>query len=219
MKKCSKCWEEKVLGEFTKDKRRPDWRGSHCYKCHRVRNNNYNADNKEVKKAREKIYRENNKEKEAARHKKYQQNNKDKINKYLKVYRERKWEVIKMNMREWRANNKDRDKANQSSHYERYKDRKKTLAKARMKKFPELFILKDWLRRQRARNQTIDNASKEDFKMITTLRGLMQEIFWEPYHIDHRVPLSKWWLHHPINLQVITATDNLRKGAKLQHSS
>ena len=35
------------------------------------------------------------------------------------------------------------------------------------------------------------------------------------YHVDHIIPLSKGGLHHPDNLRVITATENLRKHTKL----
>ena len=35
------------------------------------------------------------------------------------------------------------------------------------------------------------------------------------YHVDHVVPLSKGGLHHEDNLQILTAHQNLCKGAKL----
>jgi len=34
------------------------------------------------------------------------------------------------------------------------------------------------------------------------------------YHVDHIKPLSKGGEHHPVNLQIITADENLSKGAK-----
>lgn len=34
------------------------------------------------------------------------------------------------------------------------------------------------------------------------------------YHVDHIQPLSKGGLHHPDNLRVVTAAENMRKGAK-----
>lgn len=36
-----------------------------------------------------------------------------------------------------------------------------------------------------------------------------------PHHVDHIVPLSKEGEHHPNNLQILTATENLKKGNRL----
>ena len=36
-----------------------------------------------------------------------------------------------------------------------------------------------------------------------------------PHHVDHIIPISKGGLHHPDNLQILTATENIRKGNKL----
>ena len=35
------------------------------------------------------------------------------------------------------------------------------------------------------------------------------------YHVDHIIPLAKGGRHHPDNLRIITAEENLKKGAKL----
>lgn len=36
------------------------------------------------------------------------------------------------------------------------------------------------------------------------------------HHVDHRKPLAAGGRHHPDNLQILTATENLKKGAKWQ---
>ena len=36
-----------------------------------------------------------------------------------------------------------------------------------------------------------------------------------PHHVDHIIPISKGGLHHPDNLQILTATENIRKSNKL----
>lgn len=36
------------------------------------------------------------------------------------------------------------------------------------------------------------------------------------HHVDHIVPLARGGLHHPVNLQVLTARENLKKGSMVQ---
>ena len=36
-----------------------------------------------------------------------------------------------------------------------------------------------------------------------------------PHHVDHIYPISRGGKHHPDNLQILTATENIRKGNKL----
>jgi 5-methylcytosine-specific restriction endonuclease McrA len=35
------------------------------------------------------------------------------------------------------------------------------------------------------------------------------------HHVDHIMPLAKGGLHHPDNLQILTAEENLKKGVKV----
>ena len=36
-----------------------------------------------------------------------------------------------------------------------------------------------------------------------------------PHHVDHIIPLAKGGHHHPSNLQILSATENLKKGTKI----
>ena len=36
-----------------------------------------------------------------------------------------------------------------------------------------------------------------------------------PHHVDHRIPISKHGEHHPNNLQILTAEQNIKKGNRL----
>ena len=71
------------------------------------------------------------------------------------------------------------------------------------------------VKRSRVKVQTVlTEAEKAQVKNIYLLRYRLSETGVE-YHVDHRIPLSKGGKHHPDNLWVIPAVENLRKGAKL----
>ena len=72
------------------------------------------------------------------------------------------------------------------------------------------------VRRRRAR-QAVDLMPAEHLQVraIYKLRTLLSRATGVEYHVDHHIPLKEGGLHHPDNLWVITAEENLRKGAKL----
>jgi 5-methylcytosine-specific restriction endonuclease McrA len=73
-------------------------------------------------------------------------------------------------------------------------------------------------RKQRLREQTPD-LSTEETELIQQIYDqrdkLNQKAGFIQYHVDHVIPLAKGGWHHPENLQVISASDNVRKGAKV----
>ena len=58
-------------------------------------------------------------------------------------------------------------------------------------------------------------AEWEQIKAIYRLRTLISRATGIEHHVDHHIPLAKGGMHHPSNLWVITAKENLRKHAKL----
>jgi hypothetical protein len=73
-------------------------------------------------------------------------------------------------------------------------------------------------RKQRLRQQTPELSAHETelIQQIYEQRDkLNQQAGFIQYHVDHITPLAKGGWHHPDNLQVISASDNVRKGAKL----
>jgi hypothetical protein len=73
-------------------------------------------------------------------------------------------------------------------------------------------------RKQRLRKQTPELSSEEIEKIqqIYDQRDqLNQKAGFIQYHVDHIIPLAKGGWHHPANLQLISASENLRKGAKV----
>ncbi len=73
-------------------------------------------------------------------------------------------------------------------------------------------------RKQRLRDQTPD-LSAQDLELIQQIYDqrdkLNQMAGFIQYHVDHIIPLSKGGWHHPDNLQVISGSDNVRKGTKV----
>lgn len=73
-------------------------------------------------------------------------------------------------------------------------------------------------RKQRLREQTPE-LSAEEVKLIQQLYDqrdiLNRRAGFIQYHVDHIIPLAKGGRHHPDNLRVISASDNVRKGAKV----
>lgn len=70
-------------------------------------------------------------------------------------------------------------------------------------------------RRARKLNQTPPDADFKKIEEIYEEAKRLEEEKDEPFHVDHKVPLSKGGLHHQDNLEPIPAIDNLRKGAKI----
>jgi len=86
-----------------------------------------------------------------------------------------------------------------------------------MEKYRSKSILnaKTYRYRSRKRNQMPDDEDKEkilefykEAERLTEETGIL-------YSVDHIIPLSKGGLHHHDNLQVITLSENSRKGNKL----
>lgn len=82
---CTKCGEDKELGEYYAQKRGKHGRTSRCKHCHAK----YNASNKEKIAERNAKWRESNKEKIAEQSAKYREANKDKAAKYYIENRDR----------------------------------------------------------------------------------------------------------------------------------
>ena len=74
-------------------------------------------------------------------------------------------------------------------------------------------------RKQRLREQTPELSDEEEelIQQIYRRRDkLNQAAGFIQYHVDHVIPLARGGKHHPENLQLISAIDNVRKGAKMQ---
>jgi 5-methylcytosine-specific restriction endonuclease McrA len=64
----------------------------------------------------------------------------------------------------------------------------------------------------------LSDLTNEEYQRILTIYRECAKISEETgvlHHVDHIHPISKGGKHHPDNLQILTATENIRKGNKL----
>jgi len=151
---------------------------------------------KECKRIDSLAYSRNNKDK----HAKYYQDNRDRIlaqhqarkediANYNKEYREAHREVLRSNDKKRRALPSEKAK-----HLARNAKRRarKLSQTPELNEFEEFCIQEIYLQAQE----------------LTLLTGITM-------HVDHKEPLAKGGLHHPDNLRVLTAKENLEKGTKI----
>lgn len=84
---------------------------------------------------------------------------------------------------------------------------------------PAIVNSKTYRYRTKKRNQMPNDA---DRKLILKFYEEAERLSKETgikYSVDHIIPISKGGLHHQDNLQVITLSENCRKGNKLCHQS
>jgi len=77
-------------------------------------------------------------------------------------------------------------------------------------------------RKQRLHEQTpvLTDFEQQQIRQIYKERDrLNQAAGFICYHVDHIAPLARGGQHHPNNLQVINASDNVRKGARVTLST
>lgn len=144
--------------------------------------------------------------------------NPDKFMKSLKKYRATHPDRISEQGRSWRAKNPDRVKANnarwQSANWEKF-----------------LSISSGWKRRNRAHVNAksterrlmqaqrtppwLTDEHRADIQKFYDLAAELTKAYGSPWHVDHIVPLRGRivsGLHVPWNLQILPASDNVRKG-------
>ena len=75
----------------------------------------------------------------------------------------------------------------------------------------------------KGRKHALTHLSPEEWAQIYAvykeMKRLNKEAGFVKYHVDHIYPISRGGKHHPDNLQIILATENLKKGAQLGHTS
>ncbi len=104
-KYCHKCGEWKDKSGFHKNKTRKDGLADQCKLCSRVGVMQWQANNPEKVKEKNKKYRQENYERELQRHREYYQDNQERLLDYAKQYRDNNKEKIRASQKQHRENN------------------------------------------------------------------------------------------------------------------
>ena len=195
----------------------------------------YKEANKDKIAEQNKAYYEANKEKIAEQNKAYNAANKEKITEFRKAYYEANKEKVLKSRKAYRAANKEKiaeyKKAHRAANKEKmaeldkayYEANKEEIAESR-KAYREANKERclEYSSRRRARKRKaipkfLRNCEVERKRLQDTykLRQLISDATGIEHHVDHMVPLSKGGPHWSGNLQILTATENLSKRAKL----
>lgn len=235
MKTCSKCKEEKLFSEFSKNKSRKGGYHNICKICVKEY---YDVNRNKIILHKQEYYQAN-KAKIAIARKEYQKANKGKILEYLEANKNKiadqqiKYrELNKDKLIDYRKNNKEKIK-NQSKEYrEANKDKIADYYKAKRESYllqfkeyyksnKNKFKAKNAKRRAQKLNATPKWLTKEELQQIEELYEIAQAFklyTGQEYHVDHIVPLqgeNVCGLHVPWNLQILEASENLSKHNKL----
>ncbi len=115
--------------------------------------------------------------------------------------------------KQWRKDNKDYNVARNKQWCKENKEKDAARKKSWQISNKDRVIALKAERRARKLNQTPD-LTTEDRQQIVNIYKKCRQITRETsiqHHVDHIQPLTKGGLHHPSNLQILTATENRSK--------
>lgn len=206
MKTCTKCKIDKHHIAFSKNSKSKDGLGVHCKECCNSKKKEHYYLNKEKLRALGKKY--------------YNENRCDILNK-AKIYVREKKEELKKRRREYYLANVEKLKQKRINYYINNKEKVKEYDQNRLLKNRKYFNAKSAKRRAELLKRTPKWLTSAQFKIIEGFYKLalsLREATGINHDVDHIIPLQGKLvsgLHVPWNLQVITSTENSRKGNRL----
>jgi len=150
-----------------------------------------------VKTEKQRAWRARNKDKVAEYNRRQR-----KIRAAYKLRNKGRWSAAdSARVRRWKRANPERVRAHYRQDYSRH---------------PERFAEAAVRRRAKQRSQTplLTNEERADIAAIYAKARALTELTGTQHHVDHKTSLAKGGLHCPGNLQILTATENLKKGAR-----
>jgi hypothetical protein len=173
-----------------------------------------------------KAYRDANKEKATARTKKWRIDNPEKHKEHQITYAKNHPDLIAANQKRWKANHIDEVRAKDRVEAKAYRDANKELIKIRKKTYAQNntdIINANVAKRKAAKLQRIPKWTTETdlwvIKEIYALSALRTKLTGVLWHVDHIIPLQGEFvsgLHTPFNMQVISATENIKKNNRYE---
>lgn len=199
-KKCSRCGEDKPLGEFNKKSRSNDGLRPECRVCQKEW---YNKNKEEILSSLKVKYADN-KELFYDKNKAYYSANRDKILSQKKDYRSRNAESIRLNLRKFYWHN-----------------REELLAKKSIYNKSDIYKTRNSIRNGIRRS--IEKCGDVTVEQILDLKQKSSHCHWcnielddsIKIHLDHVFPLSKGGSHTISNIVISCARCNTKKGCKM----
>ena len=168
----------------------------------------------EQERAFQREYYQKTKEKQRAYQREWYKKNKEKKSEYYHKNKEKVRVYNLVYQREWYKKNKEKKR----EYYDKNKDHINKMHRVRKKNNPALVlqhIAKRRAMKKRAIPKWLRNCPVEKRRVYTVylLSRLLAKADGIERHVDHMVPLSDGGPHWSGNLQILTKTQNLEKGA------
>jgi len=212
MKTCNKCGETKEFSEFHKANKLPDGYQYNCKSCKKSMAEDwyYNKGGKQKNKISGQKYKASNRKKVNDKARKQYKKHRIKILERLKIKRQEnpEWrEELYEKTKSWREKNKEYFKEYMKKyHSKHYQDNKEKYYESSVqRKAVKLNAIPSYLKDCKVEKRRMLNTYKLSIA-ITKATGTQ-------HHVDHMWPLADGGPHWSGNLQIITATENVRKHA------
>ena len=166
-----------------------------------------------------KVYNEKNREAILERRREWYKNNSDKAKEYSRRWKKANPEKVRQSIKRWRAENADRIKQTTEKWREENADKRRETFRRWAKENTDKRAATEAKRKAIKKQACPPWADLSEIEKFYTQARVLTETTGEEHHVDHIVPLQGrkvCGLHVETNLQVLTATENIRKGNRFK---